>query len=83
MNKNDMRKALYSQLYVMKAQLETIVFMIEEIEKSEEEEFQKCPHPAREKISYNTMGGPEHWKCGICGYEYIEVLNVKEKGGDD
>lgn len=66
-NKEDLRKAVLSQMYLIKAQLETILFMIEELEKEEEE---KCIHPKEFRKNYTTMGGPEEWVCGLCGYHY-------------
>lgn len=70
-SKDEMRKAILSQMYILKAHMETIVYMIEELEKEEE----KCIHPKQFRKNYTVMGGKDHWVCGVCGYEYIEGGN--------
>jgi len=34
-------------------------------------EGEQCEHKRKENL--NTLGGPEHWKCLDCGYEYNEA----------
>lgn len=72
MNKSNMRKAILSQIYILRAQVDTIIAMIEELESNED---QKCLHPKEQRINLTTMGGPEKWVCKICGYEYEEGKN--------
>lgn len=69
MDNSNLRRAIYSQLYVMRAQIDSIIIMVEELEKSEDE---RCVHPLNQRENYTTMGGPENWKCKLCGYEFIE-----------
>lgn len=69
MNKSNMRRAILGQIYVVKAQLDSICIMLEELE---EEEDKTCKHPLEYRDDYTTMGGPEIWKCKLCGYEYNE-----------
>lgn len=67
-DKEELRKTILSQMYILKAHMETIVYMIEELEKEDDE----CNHPIHLRKNYSTMGGKEHWICGVCGYEYKE-----------
>lgn len=70
-SKDELRKSILSQMYILKAHMETIVYMIEELEKEEEQ----CPHPKKFRRNYTTMGGPEHWVCELCGFEYKQGGN--------
>lgn len=70
-SKDELRKSILSQMYILKAHMETIVYMIEELEKEEEQ----CNHPKKFRRNYTTMGGKEHWICEICGFEYKEGGN--------
>ena len=29
-----------------------------------------CPHPDEARVSLQAMGGPPHWSCRVCGFEY-------------
>lgn len=59
LNKN----ALINMLYAMRAQIDGALFLLHEGESP-------CDHQNR--INYTTMGGPEHWECKKCGFEYKE-----------
>lgn len=74
MNKNNLKKAIYSQLYIIKAQLEAMIVMVEELEDKHDSE---CTHPKEYRINLTSMGGPEHWQCKICGFEYINNVTVE------
>jgi hypothetical protein len=63
MNKN----ALINMLYAMRAQIDGALFLLDE---NPEEE--QCDHPKEQRINYTTMGGPEHWICKKCQYEFKE-----------
>lgn len=76
MNKDNLRRAIFSQLYVMRAQLDSILLMVEELEGGEDE---GCPHPKEHRLNLTTMGGPEHWQCKLCGFEYIEGQSQDER----
>ena len=64
-----MRRAILSQMYLLRGQMDSIIMMIEELEKGEDD---RCQHPLENRLNLTSMGGPEHWKCKLCGYEFIE-----------
>lgn len=76
MNSDNIRRAIHSQLYVMRAQLDTILIMVEELEGQNDE---GCKHPDKSRINFTTMGGPEKWQCKLCGFEYIEGKDQDER----
>lgn len=58
-------------IYGLTIQLESLTQMIEELEEKEAEaKAPKCEHQVKENLT--VMGGPDHWICKLCGYEYIE-----------
>ncbi|WP_134705093.1 hypothetical protein [Ammoniphilus sp. YIM 78166] len=62
------KEALINQLYSMRAQIDAALFLLHE-EPSES----KCSHQNR--LNLTTMGGPEHWECKSCGFEYKESVD--------
>jgi transposase-like protein len=35
-----------------------------------------CAHPKDKRENYTTFGGPEHWKCTLCGYTWDESIGT-------
>jgi len=69
MNKENIKRSVYSQLYIVKGMIDSILLMINELEELYDKE---CLHPKNERQNLSVMGGKEHWICNMCGYEYIE-----------
>lgn len=75
MDTTNIRKAILSQMYIVQAQMDSIVLLIEELEKAEDT---GCKHPKEQRLNLTTMGGPEHWECKVCGYEFIAEPEPEE-----
>lgn len=61
------KETLLNIMYSMRLQIEGLISLLEEDQEEEE-----CKHPPQFRRNYTTMGGPEHWVCELCGYEYKE-----------
>lgn len=66
MGKYDAVKTL---LYGLTIQLETATKMLEDLEEQEAgKNDNACEH--RNRLNLTVMGGPDHWKCKDCGFEF-------------
>jgi hypothetical protein len=72
-------RILASQIYICKAQLETISIIIDEILK---ETNGKCKHPIEQRENLGVMCGPDHWKCLACGAEFLNGIFIDEEGNE-
>jgi len=63
---------IYNIVLSMQAQIQSLFFLLEKNDLSEEEIQENCNHPANNRKNYTVMGGKEHWVCKLCGYEYKE-----------
>lgn len=72
-------EVLKNMLYITQLMCDLSLSLVEEMEKENQEEEEKCKH--QNKINLTTMGGPEKWTCRDCGYEYVEepIESIKEK----
>lgn len=60
-------QALKCQLVSMRAAIDAALAVLSE---DEPPEPQECRHPEEARIDKSTMGHPDAWQCGICGYEH-------------
>jgi transposase-like protein len=66
--------AIKTLLYGLTIQLETATKMLEDMEEHEAgttataAETDACRH--EHKLNLTVMGGPDHWKCKDCGFEF-------------
>jgi hypothetical protein len=72
--------ALANQLLAMRAQLDAALHLIAEQKEAEGSvpEAESCVHPADQRQSLVTMGGPkgDAWRCRACGYEHRDELEA-------
>lgn len=61
------KETLLNIMYSMRLQIEGLISLLEEGQEEKE-----CNHPPQFRKNYTTMGGPKHWVCELCGYEYKE-----------
>jgi hypothetical protein len=77
MDRDTNLRILASQIYICKAQLETISLLIDGILK---EETAACKHPQSERQDLTVMCGPDHWKCMVCGAEFLNGVFIDKEG---
>ncbi len=76
--KEEKMKALYNQFIAIRGVVDTALYLLhEELYGHEEDPVQDqktmqetCMH--KDVKSFTTLGGPEHWICRDCGFEYRE-----------
>jgi hypothetical protein len=72
----DKRKleALYNQFIAIRGVVDTALFLLSEELMEEDEPLNEvqttCVH--KDRKSFTTLGGKEHWICRDCGFEYQE-----------
>lgn len=65
------KEALVNQLISIRAAVDAALSLLAN---------EECTHPKDKRINYSTLGGREHWECGVCGFEYIEKEEGVEHG---
>jgi hypothetical protein len=76
METNNILRGLIAQLYISRAQVDSMLILGEEILKGMDVE---CHHPSNQRQDLTVMGGPVHWICGICKKEFIDGLEIIEE----
>jgi hypothetical protein len=61
-------EVLIHQLVSLRAQIDAMLTLINDSGGSDI----KCNHPSNSRLNLTTMGGPTHWICNQCNYEYKE-----------
>lgn len=59
-------EVLIHQLVSLRAQIDAMLTL------ATEEQESTCSHPKNKRLSLTTLGGPEHWICKECDYEFKE-----------
>ena len=58
-----------AQLYVLRAQLEIAIRLLESEPDAAGEDETGCEHPEDKRVDATTMGGPQKFHCLVCGAE--------------
>jgi hypothetical protein len=75
MDNDTILRTIVSQVYICKAQLETVSLLCDEMLKETNSE---CKHPINQRNNLTVMGGPDHWNCLICGKEFFNGNEIDE-----
>lgn len=69
--------ALYNQFIAIRGVVDTALYLLHEelhgeadVQEEELSEQDLCKH--KDRKSFTTLGGKEHWICRDCGFEYKE-----------
>lgn len=65
------KDALAKQLISLRAAIDAALLLLG-FDQGEKDYQLQCDHPKRDRKVLTTMGGPEHWICQNCGFEYKE-----------
>jgi hypothetical protein len=64
---------LYNQLISLRGAVEaSLILLNDELFNDEEDSNGKSTCSHKDRKSFTTLGGKEHWICRDCGYEYKE-----------
>jgi hypothetical protein len=66
----DTRTALIHQLLSIRSTVDAALLMLQDEDKPEPAAEPECDHPRDCRTNLSTMGGPERWQCGLCGFMY-------------
>lgn len=59
-------EVLIHQLVSLRAQVDAMLTLLTD------EQDNTCSHPPDKRLSLTTLGGPEHWICKACDFQYRE-----------
>jgi len=65
-----MKTPLLAQLYVLRAQLEVLIVMAEDVAIEPPPPDSQCPHPAERQRNASTFGEPNMVLCLDCGAKH-------------
>lgn len=59
-------RAMRAQLVAIRAQVDALLLQL-----ATDEGTAGCPHPQGQRENLSVMGGPEVWRCRLCGHEQV------------
>ncbi len=69
------KRVLVAQLWATRASVDAALTALGAFDDAAEADESVCMHPIDERIDETTMGGPEGWRCRVCGFSTLEYTD--------
>ena len=72
-------KVLVAQLWAMRASVDAMLTALGAFDDDDASEAagsaRPCSHPIDDRVDETTMGGPEWWRCRVCGFSTLPTAS--------
>ena len=80
------RKTIVAQLWATRASVDAALTALGAFDDEDVEgtpgASRPCSHPTDERIDETTMGGPEWWRCRVCGFSTLPTESPSNASPD-